>query len=79
MKRIARFLRAPLNQASIVAIGGTTWAAVQGTMSWQAGLPVVAGAIVALILPDNSVAKEDVEAVVADAIKAVADVRKDVK
>jgi hypothetical protein len=70
---ILRFFKAPLNQAALAGMVGTAAAVLGGQMTWQAAVPVVAGAVVALIVPDNSVAKEDVEALVADAIKVAAD------
>lgn len=73
MKPIMRFFRQPLNQAALAGIAGTALAVLQGSMSWQQAIPVAVGAVVALIVPDNSVAKEDVEQVVADAVKMVSD------
>lgn len=74
MNSILSFLRAPLNQASVVAIGGSAWACLAGTMSWHAALPIFVGSVVALVLPDNTVAKQDVEQLITDAIQVFQDV-----
>jgi hypothetical protein len=71
--KVAKFFKQPLNQAALAGMVGTAAAVLSGQMTWQAALPVVAGVVVALIVPDNAVAKEDVEALVADAIKVAAD------
>lgn len=79
MKKIMGFFKEPLNQAALAGMLGTGVAVMQGQMTWQAAVPVVAGAIVAMVIPDNSVAKEDVEQLIADAIKAGGDLQKVVK
>jgi len=71
--KVLRFFKTPLNQAALAGMVGTAAAVLGGQMTWQAAVPVVVGAVVALIVPDNSVAKEDVEALVADAIKVATD------
>ncbi|HTV45757.1 MAG TPA: hypothetical protein VMF05_10605 [Stellaceae bacterium] len=72
MKTILAFFKAPLNQAALAGMVGTAAAVLGGQITWQAALPVIAGAVVAIIIPDNSVAKEDVAQLVADAVKAAA-------
>jgi type IV secretory pathway VirB2 component (pilin) len=76
VKSVLKFFRQPLNQAALAGVIGTGLAVLQGSMSWQHALPVAAGAIVALILPDNSVAVQDIEALVGDAVKAAGDLQK---
>ncbi len=76
MNRILSFFRTPLNQAALAGMLGTAVAVMQGQMTWQAAVPVVVGGVVAMIVPDNSMAKEDVEHLIADAIKAVGDLQK---
>ena len=73
MNKVLAFLRQPLNQAAFIAIGGSVWAVLQGTMSLYAALPVIGGAVVAWLLPDNSVAKEDVEAAITAGIQVLKD------
>lgn len=76
MSRFLTFWKAPLNQGALAAVAGTWLAALQGSLTWHAAVPVTVGAVVALIIPDNSVAKADIEQLVADAIKAGQDVAK---
>jgi hypothetical protein len=79
LQKILAFFKAPLNQAALSGMLGTGVAVMQGQMTWQAAVPVAVGAIVAMVIPDNSVAKEDVETLVADAIKAAGDLQKAAK
>lgn len=73
MKRAVAFFKQPLNQGALVALGGMLLAWASGQTTWQATAVTAAGAIVAWVIPDNSVAKEDVEALVKDAIKVAGD------
>lgn len=72
MKTLLAFFRVPLNQAALAGMLGTAVAVMQGSMTWQAALPVAVGGIVAMVLPDDTVAKADIEQLVADAIKTAA-------
>ncbi len=76
MNKIMAFFKAPLNQAALAGMLGTAVAVMQGQMTWQAAVPVAVGAVVAMVIPDNSVAKEDIETLVADAIKAGSELQK---
>lgn len=76
MNKLLKFFRQPLNQGAFVALGGVLLGWASGQTNWQVAAITGAGAIVAWILPDNSVAKEDVEALVKDAIQAAADIAK---
>jgi hypothetical protein len=73
---LVKFFKQPLNQAALAGVAGTGLAVLQGSMTWQHAVPVAAGAVVALILPDNSLAKEDIEGLVAAAVKAAVDIQK---
>lgn len=75
MSKIGAFFKAPLNQAALAGMLGTAVAVLQGQLSWQAALPMAIGAIVALVLPDDSMAKADIEQLVAAAIKAASDLK----
>lgn len=75
MKKILAFFKMPLNQAALAGMLGTAVAVLQGQLSWQAALPMAVGAIVALVLPDDSLAKANIEQLVADAIKAASDLK----
>ncbi|MGH7118160.1 MAG: hypothetical protein ACREFP_04085 [Acetobacteraceae bacterium] len=70
------FFKAPLNQGALAAMAGTWLGVLQGSLTWEAAVPVTVGAIIAMIIPDNSVAKEDIEKLVADAIKAGQDLER---
>jgi type IV secretory pathway VirB2 component (pilin) len=76
MNALLKFFKQPLNQAALAGVAATGLAVLQGAMTWQHAVPVAVGAVVALVLPDNSVAKEDIEGVVAAAIKTVVDMQK---
>lgn len=75
MQKILAFFKMPLNQAALAGMLGTAVAVLQGQLSWQAALPMAVGAIVALVLPDDSLAKANIEQLVADAIKAASDLK----
>lgn len=76
MNKLLAYFKAPLNQAALATCAGVGLAVLQGSMTWQHAVPLAVGAVVTLIIPDNTVAKEDVEAIVADAIKAATDLQK---
>lgn len=76
MKQFLAYWKAPLNQAALATAAGLGIAVLQGSMTWQHAVPLAIGAIVTLIIPDNSVAKEDIEVLVADAIRAAADLQR---
>ncbi|MGH7102900.1 MAG: hypothetical protein ACREFJ_10940 [Acetobacteraceae bacterium] len=76
MNRFFAFWKAPLNQAALAATAGVGLAVLQGSMTWQHAVPLAIGALVALAIPDNTVAKEDIEVLVSDAVKAAMDLQK---
>lgn len=59
---IGDFLRQPSTVAGLAALCGTLEAALSGQMTWPAALPFLVGAVVSILLPDNSAAKADAEA-----------------
>jgi len=61
---IRDFLRQPSTVAGLAALCGTLDAVFSGQMSWPAALPFLVGAAVSILLPDNSAAKRDTEALV---------------
>jgi len=74
VNKLTAFLKTPANQLALgvfVSMGG---AALSGTMNWTQALPLMAGALVPLVLPDNAAAKEDVE----NAMAAIEKVARDV-
>ncbi len=58
------FLRQPTTVGGLAALFGTLEAILSGQMNWQAALPLIAGALVSIVLPDNSGAKADAEAMI---------------
>ena len=59
---IRDFLRQPSTVAGLAALCGTLEAALSGEMTWAHTLPFLVGAVVSILLPDNSAAKADAEA-----------------
>lgn len=79
MKTFLSFWKQPLNQGALVAVAGAGLAVLQGSMTWQHAVPIAVGAVVAWIIPDNSLAKSEIEVLVTDAIKVAADLQKGTK
>ncbi len=73
MGKVLGFFKKPLNQAALVGLGGVALAWLSGQATWQVTAITAAGAIVAWLLPDNSVAKQDIETLIGDAIKVATD------
>ena len=61
---IGDFLRQPSTVGGLAALCGALEAVLSGQMSWPAALPFLAGAAVSILLPDNSAAKADAEALI---------------
>ena len=76
MNELVKFFKAPLNQAGLVTLLGAATAVLQGSLTWQHAVPLAVGAVVAWLVPDNTLLKEDVEAVVTNVIKTTQDVTK---
>ncbi len=58
------FLRQPSTVGGLAALCGTLEAAITGQMSWAHALPFIVGAVVSILLPDNSAARADAEALI---------------
>jgi hypothetical protein len=56
------FLRQPTTVGGLAALSGTIAAALSGQMTWRAALPLVVGAIVSILLPDDSAASANAAA-----------------
>ena len=65
------WVRQPTTVAGISTVAGTGMGILSGTVTWQAAVPIVLGGIVAMVLPDNSGARNSVERTAADAMVAV--------
>ena len=54
-------LRQPSTVAGLAALCGALEAVLTKQMTWAAALPIVVGAVVSVLLPDNNAAKADAE------------------
>ncbi len=70
MSRLIVWLKQPTTVAGLSALSGTAVALLGAQLSWQASLPVLVGAVVGIVLPDNSGAKVAIQHLVSDAIQA---------
>jgi hypothetical protein len=68
MDKLKSWLRQPTTVAGISALLGTAVAVLLGQMSGVAAVPLVAGAAVSMILPDNSAAKQQATSVAQDIV-----------
>jgi hypothetical protein len=59
MRNVQAWLRQPSSVAGISALLGTLTALVSHQLGWVQALPLFAGALTAIALPDNAVAKTD--------------------
>jgi hypothetical protein len=73
LAKLLVWLKQPTSVVGLSGIFGTVAAVLSGSMTWQAAVPLFAGAITAIILPDNSAEKTDVQAVAAAVVKAAED------
>ena len=48
------FLRQPSTVLGVSALVGATTALATGQLSWQGAVPAIAGALAAIVLPDNA-------------------------
>ena len=62
MKVVLAWTRQPTTVAGISALFGATAAHLAGQISWIQSMPIIAGALVSILLPDDSAAKADAEA-----------------
>jgi hypothetical protein len=62
MKALVAWAQQPTSVAGLSAVFGTLSAVVLHQISWVQAAPLLAGAIVSIALPDNTVAKADAEA-----------------
>lgn len=58
------FFRQPTTIAGLATLCGTAEAILSGHLTLSGALPLLAGAVVSIVLPDNSAAKTDTEALV---------------
>lgn len=70
-----KFIHQPTTIAGLATLAGTAEAMLSGHMTWQAAIPVAIGAIVAIVIPDNTALQQDAETLAATAIKIGAEDR----
>ena len=70
MNKILARLREPTTVTGLSALVGTAAGAMSGAMSWQAAVPLLAGGVVAIVLPDNTSAQAAIQHVTADMVVA---------
>jgi len=69
MKSLVAWLQQPTSVAGISALLGTLAALGLNEMNWAQALPLLAGSIVSIALPDNSGAKADAVDLVQNLLK----------
>ncbi len=70
------FFRQPTTVAGLATVCGTLEAALSGHLAWSASVPLFVGAVVSILLPDNSAAKADAEAATRAVVALTEDVPK---
>ncbi len=71
MGKLSAWLRQPTTVAGISALLGTAVAVVLGQMSFAAAIPLLTGAAVSMVLPDNSVARQQAATVAQEIVAQV--------
>ena len=71
MEFLLAWLRQPSSVAGISALIGTLSGVIAGQMSWGQAIPLLSGAIVAILVPDNSAARADAQAAGAEIVTAI--------
>ena len=64
MVNVLSWLRQPSSVAGLAAFIGTISAIVAGQLSWAQAAPLLAGAAASVVLPDNTAARSETEALV---------------
>jgi hypothetical protein len=71
MGKLSTWLRQPTTVAGISALLGTAVAVLLGQMSFAAAVPLVAGAAVSMVLPDNTSARQQVSTVAQEIVAQI--------
>ena len=71
MEKLKAWIRQPTTVAGIAALLGTAMAVVLGQMSIAAAVPLLTGAAVSMVLPDNSAARQQAAAVAQEIVAQV--------
>ena len=70
---LKQFFGQPTTIAGLATIAGTCEAFLSGHITWQQAVPLVAGALVGVVLPDNTVLTKDAEALASAAVQTAVD------
>jgi hypothetical protein len=73
MGKLSAWLRQPTTVAGISALLGTVVAVLLGQMSVAAAVPLVTGAAVSMVLPDNSAARQQAATVAQEIVAQITD------
>jgi hypothetical protein len=68
--KITEFLRQPSTVLGFSALIGTFTASLTGQLTWQSAVPAIAGALAAILLPDNGGAQVAIKEAAAAAVVA---------
>jgi hypothetical protein len=71
MAKLSTWLRQPTTVAGISALLGTLVAVLLGQVSLVAAVPLVAGAAVSMVLPDNTVARQQASTVAQEIVAQI--------
>lgn len=69
-----QFLRQPTTVAGFATICGALTAVFSHTMSWGAALPIFVGAVVGILVPDNTALRGTMETLTKDAENVAASI-----
>ena len=61
MRTVQAWLRQPTSVAGISALFAALTALLSHQLDWAQALPIIAGAVISIALPDNAAAKADAE------------------
>ena len=65
-----KFAHQPTTIAGLAALCGTAEAVLAGHLTWQQAVAPAVGAIIMIVIPDNTALAQDIEQVAAAAVKA---------
>ena len=71
MKKLGAWLRQPTTVAGIAALCGTMVGLLTGQIGASEAAPLLTGAIVSIVLPDNTVAKQEAEVAAKDVVAGI--------
>ncbi len=69
-KRVLAWMNAPTSRAGEVAVLGAASAWLTGTVTWPQAVAAALAGVLLIALPDNSVARQDIEAIVQEVLAA---------